>query len=44
MFIYKASKIVAQMLISLINITLVMLDRYCYSSVTESSLPLIEKE
>jgi hypothetical protein len=44
MFIYKASKIAAQMLILLINITLAMLDRYCYSSVIESSLSLIEKE
>jgi hypothetical protein len=41
MSIYKASKIAAQMSISLISITLIILDRYYYSSAIESSLPLI---
>jgi hypothetical protein len=41
MSIYEASKTAAQILISSTSITLVILDGYYYSSVIESSLPLI---
>jgi hypothetical protein len=44
MSIYEASKTAAQILISSTNITLIILDRYRYSSATESSLPLIGEE
>jgi thymidylate kinase len=43
MSIYKASKTAAQILISSTSITLVILDRYYYSSAIESSLPLIRE-
>jgi hypothetical protein len=44
MSIYEASKIAAQILISSTSITLVILNKYRYSSATESSLPLIKEE
>jgi hypothetical protein len=43
MSIYEAFKIAAQMLISSTSITLVILDKYYYSSATESSLSLIRE-
>jgi hypothetical protein len=44
MSIYKASKTTAQILISLTSITLIILNKYRYSSIIESSLPLIREE
>ena len=41
MSIYEASKTAAQMSISSISITLIILDGYYYSNAIESSLPLI---
>jgi hypothetical protein len=44
MSIYEASKTAAQILILSTSITLIILDRYRYSSATKSSLPLIREE